>query len=412
MSRAEPAAGGRRAPLAGIRVFDLTRVLAGPFCTMALADLGADVIKVEGPNTPDYTRSIPPLTGGMSHYFLAVNRNKRAVSIDLKSERGQALALDLALRCDVVVENFRPGVLARLGLGYEALRARRPDIIVCSLSGFGQDGPMAGRPSVDTVVQALSGAMSVNGEPDLEPLKLGLPMGDLAGAMWGAIGILAALHDRDATGAGTHLDVSLLDSMISHLAYLAELYLTTGESPPRVGSNHQTVPAYGSYAVADGTLVLAAQMDSFWANFCTAAGRSELAADPRFRAVADRQRHYAEVEEIVSEIMLTRDRADWIRLLEAADVPHAAILSVGEALDQPHVRGRGLIREVDQPGAGRLRVVGPVLKFLTDPAPGELGPAPLFGQHTREVLASVLGLSDNEIQRLVEEGAVGAASPT
>jgi crotonobetainyl-CoA:carnitine CoA-transferase CaiB-like acyl-CoA transferase len=395
----------RRGPLADVRVLDLTRVLAGPFATLALVDLGAEVIKVEGPDAPDYTRSIPPFAGQVSHYFLSANRGKKSVSVDLKTEAGRDVALRLAMASDVVVENFRPGVLARLGLDYQTLSRSKPDVILCSLSGFGQDGSLSGKASVDTVVQALSGAMSVNGEAEGPPTKLGLPMGDLAGSMWAAVGILAALHGRDRTGRGSHVDVSLLDSLISQLSYLAELYLVSGESPAAVGSSHHTVPAYGRYAVRDGYLVLAAQMDGFWRRFCQAAGRSELAADPRFRSVADRRQHYAEVEALVSEIMLTRSQAEWQSLLDEADVPHAPVLSVGEALEQPYARERGLVRELEQPGSGTVRVVGPAMRFQGFREP-VLEPAPWLGQHTREVLKGVLGMADAEVDGLLSQGAV------
>ncbi|MGH7778031.1 MAG: CaiB/BaiF CoA transferase family protein [Candidatus Dormibacterales bacterium] len=392
--------------LESVRVLDLTRVLAGPFATMVLADLGAEVIKVEGPNAPDYTRSIAPLAGEMSHYFISANRGKKSCCIDLKSERGALLALDLVRRCDVVVENFRPGVMERLGLGYEALKAVRPDIVLCSVTGFGQAGPLARQASVDTVVQALAGVMSVNGEAEGPPLKLGLPIGDLAGAMWAAVGVLAALHRRQVTGRGAHVDVSLLDALVSQLSYLAELYLVTGESPARAGSRHHTVPAYGPYDVKDGRMVLAAQMDGFWRRFCEAAGRPELAVDPRFQTVPERRRHYAEVEEVVAGIMETKGVEEWRRLLQDADVPHAPILSVAEALESPHSRERGLVQEVEQLGAGKVRVLAPTLKFEDAPAPSELRGAPRLGEHTREVLTSVLGLSPGEVDALVADGVV------
>jgi len=391
-------------PLIGLRVLDFTRVLAGPFCTMILADLGAEVIKIEGPDTPDYTRTIPPFVGDVSHYFLSVNRNKKAVALDLKSVEGREIALELGTKSDVVVENFRPGVMQRLGLDYPSLRARKPDIIYCSLSGFGQRGTLAGRASVDTVVQALSGAMSVNGEAGGPAIKLGLPVGDLAGSMWAAVGVLAALHKRDSTGVGSHIDVSLLDSLVGLLSYLAQLYLVTGESPDRVGSNHQTVPAYGRYAVKDGYLVLAAQMDSFWAKFCAAAERPDLATDVRFKTVGDRREHYAEVEQLVSDLLGTKTLEEWMRLLEAADVPYAPILSVGEALEQTNIHERGLVRGVEQPGAGVVRVLGPVLKFSEDPSPSAVLSAPALGQHTRSVLRDVLGLSTTRIDALIKAG--------
>ena len=403
----EPPAG----PLSGIRVFDLTRVLAGPFCTMVLADLGAEVIKVEGPQTPDYTRSIPPSIAGVSHYFLAINRNKKSVAIDLKSDAGQDLGRRLALASDVVVENFRPGTLERLGLGYERLSRERPDIIVCSLSGFGQRGELATKASVDTVVQALSGAMSVTGEADGPPVKLGLPMGDLAGSMWAVVGILAAFHRRSVSGRGDHVDVSLLDGLIGLQSYLAELYLMTGRSPGRVGSSHHVVPAYGRYAVADGHLVLAAQMDTFWRNFCRAAGRPEFADDARYATVEARSARFDEVEAIVSQLLLTRPLAEWQRLLAEADVPHAPVLTIGESLEQPYARERQLVLEVNQPGMGTVRVPGPVVKFLAADDPPRRGHAPALGEHTREVLAEVLGMSSSEIDALVATGVVAEAEP-
>jgi crotonobetainyl-CoA:carnitine CoA-transferase CaiB-like acyl-CoA transferase len=267
------------APLDGIRVLDLTRVLAGPFSTMALADLGAEVIKVEDPGAPDYTRSIPPHAGEVSHYFLSVNRGKQSVALDLKDPAGQAAGRALALTCDVIVENFRPGVLDRLGLGYESLRAEKPGMIVCSVSGFGQTGPFSREPAMDVVVQALTGAMSLNGDPDGPPMKLSLPMGDVAGSLWAVIGVLAALRQRDETGLGTHVDVPLVDSLISLSTYLSQMYLVTGEEPPRSGNRHLTVPGFGRYPTRDGDLVLTVQMDPLWRRFCIAAERPELATD-------------------------------------------------------------------------------------------------------------------------------------
>jgi crotonobetainyl-CoA:carnitine CoA-transferase CaiB-like acyl-CoA transferase len=385
-------------------VFDLTRVLAGPFCTMILADLGAEVLKIESPKSPDYTRSIPPFVGEMSHYFLATNRNKKSVAINLRSSDGRAIGRRLALACDIVVENFRPGVLARMGLDHATLRASRPDIIVCSLSGFGQEGSMSGRASVDTVVQALSGVMSVTGAADGPPMKTGPAFGDLAGSMWATVGILAALHRRDRTGQGEHIDVGLLDGLIGMLAYLAELYLVTGQDPPRSGNSHPTVPAYGRYEVDGGEMVIAAQMDPFWRAFCRAAGRPELADDPRYRSVPERAARYGEVEQLVAGIMATRDADAWDATLDEADVPHARVLSVGQALEQPFSIDRRLIQEVDQPGAGTVRVPGPTIRFRSQGGPALVGPAPRLGEHTFAVLRDVAGLTDQELHRAADAG--------
>jgi len=398
------------APLAGVRVLDLTHVLAGPFCTMVLAELGAEVIKVEAPGSPDYTRSIAPFAGDVSHYFLSVNRGKRSLAMDLKTGPGRRLARELALRSDVVVENFRPGVLKRLGLDFKTLSQDNPAAIVCSVSGFGQQGPQSQKGSVDIVVQALSGAMSLTGEADGPAQKLGLPMGDLAGAMWAVIGILAALRHRDATGQGSHVDVSLLDSLMSLLSYVNQMYLVTGQTPTRAGSRHHSVPAFGRYRVSDGEIVLSAQMDSLWGRFCQAAERPDLGDDPRFRTVADRRAHFDEVEEVVTQILSARPLAEWMRRLEAAGVPSGPILSVSEALEGEHAQARRLTRAIEQPGAGQVRVFGRALNFLAGIEEPECGPAPRLGGDSRAVLKEVLGLGDDEVSGLVSQGAVMEAS--
>jgi formyl-CoA transferase/CoA:oxalate CoA-transferase len=393
------------APLEGIRVLDLTRVLAGPFCTLILSDLGADVIKLEDPRAPDYTRTIPPFAGELSHYFLAVNRGKRSVVLDLKDEDARRAGRTLAQQADVLVENFRPGVLERLGLGVDDLRRANPRLVVCSLSGFGQSGPDSRKAAVDVTVQALSGAMSLNGEPDGEPLKLSLPMGDLAGSLWGAIGVLAALQGRERTGRGTHVDIALLDSLTSLLSYLAQMHLVTGVEPPRVGNRHHTVPAVGRYAAADGDIVFSAQMDGLWSRFCAAAERPDLAADERFATVGDRQAHFDEVEATVAAIVAQRTVAEWEERLERAGVPNGRIESVGNVLDGERAAARGLVRELDQPTAGVVRVLGPVIRLLGgDPDEAALRPAPLLGQHTRAILAEA-GLATAEIEALIAGGA-------
>lgn len=365
-------------PLEGIRVLDLTRVLAGPFCTLILSDLGADVIKLEDPKSPDYTRTIPPFAGEISHYFLAANRGKRSITLDLKSEAGKRAGRALALRSDVLVENFRPGVLDRLGLGVEDLQRENPRLIVCSLSGFGQQSRRA---AVDVTVQALSGAMSLNGEPDGAPLKLSLPMGDLAGSLFGAVGVLAALQQRERTGRGTHVDVALVDSLTSLLSYLAQMFLTTGEEPPRVGNRHHTVPAFGRYAASDGDIVFSAQMDGLWERFCEAADRPDLVDDSRFATVPDRQAHFDEVEATVSAIIAERTVAEWEQRLERAGIPNGPVKGLADVLANDR-----LIRELDQPTAGVVRVLGPVIKFLGGEPQPDLRPAPLLGEHTDEVL--------------------------
>jgi crotonobetainyl-CoA:carnitine CoA-transferase CaiB-like acyl-CoA transferase len=392
-------------PLSGVRVLDLTRVLAGPFGTMILGDLGADVIKVEEPRGGDQVRGLEPFyEGDVSHYFLAINRNKRSIAVDLKSAAGRDLLLDLTEQCDVVIENFRPGVMGRLGLGFDALRERRGDVILCSISGFGAAGPLSDRPSFDLVTQARSGVMSITGEADGPPTKMGLPMGDLSGGLWGAIGILAALHRRDRTGEPQHIDLSLLDGLVALLGYLGQLALLTGKGPERVGSSHHTVVPYGRFEVKDGHLVLALHVGRFWRNFCRAIERADLIEDPRFRTTADRSRNRAELLPIVEEVLRTRTRAEWEVILEAGDVPHGPILDVAEALEQEQIRSRGLLSTMTHPLAGELQVVGPPIRFIGEAEQRELRPAPLLGEHTREICRELLGWEEERIDGMVTEG--------
>ncbi|WP_281689772.1 CaiB/BaiF CoA transferase family protein [Pseudonocardia thermophila] len=393
-------------PLAGVRVLDLTRVLAGPFGTMILADLGADVLKIEEPGSGDGVRGIGPFyRNGLSHYFLAINRNKRSMAVDLKSAAGRALVLDLVEHCDVVIENFRPGVMERLGLSFDELVARRPDVVLCSISGFGRTGPMAQMPSFDLVSQALTGVMSITGEPGDAPTKLGLPMGDLAGGLWGAIAVLAALHRRDRDHTPQHIDLSLLEGLGGLLGYLGQLALLTGHSPDRVGSRHHNVVPYGRFEVKDGHLVVALHVGHFWRRFCRAIERPDLAEDDRFRTSAGRVAHRDVLEPLIEDVLRTRTRAEWQEVLSAADIPHAPVLDVREALEHPQLHERGVLRELHHPEEGELTVYGPVIRFVGDER-RTLRPPPLLGEHTREICRTVLGLDDVRIDALEAAGVV------
>jgi crotonobetainyl-CoA:carnitine CoA-transferase CaiB-like acyl-CoA transferase len=402
---------GEDGPLAGIRILDLTRVLAGPFGTMILGDLGADVIKVEEPGHGDGVRDIGPFyPDGTSHYFLAINRNKRSIAVDMKSDSGRELILSLAAKSDVVIENFRPEVMERLGLGFEQLVARKPDIILCSVSGFGRTGPMANKPSFDLVSQALSGVMSITGETDQPPTKMGLPMGDLAGGLWSAIAVLAALNRRHRDPSPQHIDLSLLEGLIGLLGYLGQITMLTGESPKRMGSDHHSVVPYGRFEVADGYLVIALHVGSFWRGFCRAIGREDLADDERFRSTRRRNANREILLPIVQNILLTKTRAEWQRLLDEADVPHAPLLNVVEALGQDQVRAREVLKPLHHPTAGDVEVVGPVVRFVGEQPP-VLRPSPLLGEHNGEVLREVLGLTDAAIDQLEATRVLAAANP-
>jgi len=392
-------------PLAGVKVLDLSRVLAGPFASMILADLGADVIKVEECGRGDGTRTIPPFVNGESHYFLSINRNKKSIAIDLKRPEGRDLILKLAAQNDVLLENFRPGVMDRLGLSVEDLHKVNPRLVICSISGFGQTGPMAEVASFDLVTQAMSGVMSINGEQDGPPTKMGIPMGDVGGGMWAAIGILAGLQKRNATGRGSRIDLSLLEGLMGLLGYLAELYLVTGESPGRVGSNHHSIVPYGRYPAKDSDLVIALHIGPFWRKFCVAVGRPDMIEDPRFRTTTDRQANRAVLEEEVIALLKTRTAREWCDIFTAADIPHGLVCSVGEAIEQDVIRQRGMVRTVEHTRAGPVRVLGSPLLFSGFEA-RDYAPSPLLGEHTRAVIAS-LGLSDEAIDNLVRDGVLG-----
>lgn len=392
-------------PLAGVKVLDLSRVLAGPFCSMILADLGAEVIKVEELGRGDQTRTIPPFVNGESHYFLAINRNKQSVSVDLKKPEGRELVLKMAARADVVLENFRPGVMDRLGLGYEALEAANPRLVICSISGFGQTGPMRETASFDLVTQAMSGVMSINGEPDGPPTKMGIPMGDVGGGLWAAIGILAALQKRNATGRGSRIDLSLLEGLMGLLGYLGELYLVSGESPARVGSAHHSVVPYGRFPVKDGHIVIALHVGNFWRKFCVAIEREDLVDNPRFRTTADRRANREELEALVSEILQTKSAREWAEIFTRLDIPHGQVFSVGEAIEQEVIRERELLRTVEHARAGAVKLLGSPLRFEDFDARSYQA-SPLLGEHTRPVLAD-LGYSDAEIARLITAEVVG-----
>jgi len=371
----------KRGPLDGVRVLDLSRVLAGPFCSLILADLGAEIIKVEGIGTGDQTRGIPPFQDGESPYFLAINRNKKSVALDARTPEGAHLLRQLVTKCDVVLENFRPGVMDRLGLSHERLDALKPGIVVCSISGFGATGAMRDRPSFDLVTQALGGVMSVNGYADGPPTKLGLPLGDVAGGLWAAIGVLAAIHERDVTGRGAHIDLSLLEGLMGLLGYLSQTYFVTGESPGRMGNSHHSIVPYGLMPAKDGHIVLALQDGEFWRNFCRAIGREDLVTDPRYGSAKDRHLNRSALEREIESILVRRTVGEWEAILGAADVPHGAVNDICQAIGQPIVRERGFVKEVFHPTAGRVKMLGSPLRFMGGDERAPLDPPPLLGEH-------------------------------
>lgn len=396
-----------KGPLAGLRVLDLTRVLAGPLAAQFLGDLGAEILKIEPPGKGDETRGFAPFIGGESHYFVGLNRGKRSLALDLRKPEGAEILRRLIVTADVLIENFRPGVMARLGLAPEALTDLNPRLIYCAISGFGQTGPLRDKPSFDIVTQALTGVLSVNGERGRRPVKLGLPIGDMSGAIFGAIAILSALHERAATGRGRVIDVSLYDGTLSLLGYLSQLAFLSGEDPVPVGSAHPSVVPYGTFPALDGEVVIACLADRFWPKLCQALGCPEMGEAPRFATMAERREHRDEIEQQIAGITATRSVAEWQDILDAHDVPNAPVLGVTAALGHPHAVARGMTVAVEHPTAGLLRMLGRPIKFPGEEQP-PLEPPPLLGQHTDAILRQELGLSEERIEALRKLGAIGA----
>ena len=392
-------------PLSGIKVLDLTRVLAGPYATMLLGDLGAEVIKIEQPGTGDESRNFGPFKNGFSLYFMSVNRGKRSITLNLKSERGRAIFKQLLTDTDVVVENLRPGAMKKLGLDYDTLKAAHPSLIYAACSGFGQTGPYAQQGAYDMIIQGMGGIISITGEPDGPPVRVGTSISDITAALFTTIGILSALHHRHQTGKGQCVDVAMLDSLVAVLENAVVRYFATGEAPKPLGARHPAITPFEAFASADGHVIIALGNDTLWAKFCEHVNRQDLISDERFRTNADRTENHGELFPILSKVMSQRTTDDWMDALGKIGVPCGPINTMDKVVSHPQVQAREMITRVAHQITGEVEVPGVPIKFSDTPGNVD-APAPSLGEQTTEVLMDVLKMHPAEVERLRQDGVI------
>jgi crotonobetainyl-CoA:carnitine CoA-transferase CaiB-like acyl-CoA transferase len=393
-------------PLKGLRVLDLTRVLAGPTCTQILGDLGAEVIKIERPEAGDDTRGFaPPFWPETkeSAYFLGVNRNKHSVTLDMAKPEGQAVIHRLLAHCDILVENFKVGALAKYGLGWEQLKARYPRLIYCSITGFGQTGPYAPRPGYDALIQAMGGVMSLTGEPNGSPQKVGIPVADLFAGLYGCIGILAALNHRNATGEGQQIDIGMLDTHVAWLANQGMNYLATGENPPRLGNQHPNISPYQEFPTKDGYIILAVGNDPTFERFCKAFGVAHLLDDERFATNPRRVANRDLVTQTLTPVMTSRTTSEWVEALEREKIGCGPINTLKDVFADPHVQAREMVVKMQHGSGAAIEVIANPVKLSATPPDYRSAP-PVLGEHNDAVLRGLLGMDEAEIAALHEKG--------
>jgi formyl-CoA transferase len=392
-------------PLNGVRVLDLSRVLAGPYCTMVLGDLGAQVIKVESLEGDETRGWGPPFVGGESAYYLCVNRNKRSIVVNFKTEEGRGILHELVKRSDVLVENFRVGTLSRFSLDYESVSRLNSKLVYCSITGFGQTGPLRDKPGYDFMIQGMGGLMSITGKPDGEPMKVGVAVTDLFAGQNAVIAILAALQARTQTGKGPHLDISLFDSQVAMLANVASNYLVSGNLPKRYGNAHANIVPYQNFQASDAWFVIAVGNDKQFARLCEMIGKSELTEDSRFVTNSGRVEHRDEVIALLKPVFLEKTASEWLSALEAEGIPCGPINTLDRVFAEPQVAAREMLIHMKHPEIGDLKLVGLPLKFSDTPVGYKL-PPPKLGEHTKKILIDELGYSDTRIQELFKNRVV------
>jgi crotonobetainyl-CoA:carnitine CoA-transferase CaiB-like acyl-CoA transferase len=393
-------------PLEGLRVIDLSRILAGPYCSMILGDLGAEIIKIEKPDSGDDTRSWgPPFIKGESAYFICLNRNKKSLTLDLQAPKGVEILKKLVTISDVLIENFSPGTMERFGIGYDILKDLNPRLIYCSITGFGPDGPYRNKTGYDMVISAIGGLMSITGEEDGPPVKVGVAITDVITGIFAQGAIMTALYVRDRTGRGQKIDLSLLESQVASLVNAASSYLISGNIPKRWGTAHESIVPYQAFKAKDKYFTIGVGNDKLWIRFCNVIGRAELAEDPRFATNPLRVKNRKELIKILEEIFKEKVAEEWLTLLEKEAIPCGPINTIDEVFKDPQVLHREMLVEIEHPKAGLIKMVGIPVKY-SDTKPAIRLPPPVLGEHTQEILQGLLGYSSREIQELRSQGVI------
>jgi len=393
-------------PLENIKVLDLTRVLAGPFCTMILSDLGAEVIKVEVPGTGDDARSFGPFKNGQSLYFVSINREKKSISLNLKTKKGKEMLQELVKKVDVIIENYRPGTMEKLGLGYDDLKMINPKLIYAASSGFGHTGPDSKKAAYDILAQAMGGIMSITGWPDSPPTRVGMSLGDISASLYTAIGILAALHQRNSTGLGQKVDVAMLDCQVSMLENAITRFQVENKSPEPLGNRHPTISPFQAYKASDSYFVIAAGNDTLWLKLCEAIGRNDLADNEQFKTNQLRTRHLEEMNLELEETLRLKTADEWLKIIDSAGVPCGPINTIDKVLENHQIKARNMIVEVKDSKAGTIKIAGNPIKMDSVAEKPDRNAAPEIGEHNLELYSQMLGLTEAEINQLKEEGII------